>query len=179
MPSAGTVSGTVTLSASFSEYITTGITPYTITELLGAMGINPGNLSLNSGTASGLIDTLYAQKLTLAATTTTIDWTSVIDPGGASVSFARSRFFFVFNPDATAGHDIKIYQGASNPWAPLPASGQPGWARYGGGWYMLCDPISTGTGNGNVITSTSKTTVFDSGANTVSFYVIQAGGSVA
>jgi hypothetical protein len=179
LASAGVVTGTVTLTASFNEYISSGITPYTINEVLGALGVLPGALQLGNGTGSLQIDTLYAAKLTLAATTTTIDFTSVVDPGGASVTFARGRFFTVFNPDPTAGHDIKIYQGASNPWAPLPSSANPGWARYGGGWYTLSDPTSTGTGNGNVITSTSKTAVFDSGANTVTFYVIMAGGSVA
>jgi hypothetical protein len=180
MASAGTVTGSVTLTASFNEFISTGITPYTISETLSALGTLPGTLQFGNGTGSGQIDTLYAAKLSLAAAATTVDFTAVVDPGGGSVTFARGRFFFCYNPSTTAGQDCKIYPGASNPLLWIPGSSSvPNYARYGGGWFMLNDPVSTGTGNGNVITSTSKTVVFDPGANTITVYVIMAGGSVA
>jgi hypothetical protein len=180
MASAGVVSGVVTLTVAFSEYITSGvINPQTLSGALGALGLAAGNLSFNNGTGSLQTDTLYAKPLTLSATPTTVDFTSVTDPGNASVTFARSRLFFVYNPAATAGYDCGVYHGASNGWAQLPASANPLYARYGGGFILLVDPTSTGAGNGDVITSTSKTVVFDPGANTLTVYVIMAGGSAA
>jgi hypothetical protein len=180
MASAGTVSGSLVVTATFAEFITAGvINPETLNAALSALGIVGGTLQFNNGTATGLIDTLYAKPLVLAATPTTVDFTAVTDPGNASVSFARSRFFMVFNPDPTAGHDVKVSQGASNGWAQLGVAANSQIARAGGGFFILVDPVSTGAGNGNVISSTSKTVLFDPGANTVTVYCINAGGSVA
>ena len=122
---------------------------------------------------------MYAKPLTLSGATTTVDFTSVTDLGAGSIAFARSRVFMVFNPDTTSTHDVKVYQGASNGWAVLGTSTNPNWARNNGGFLLLVDPVSTGAGNGNVITSSSKNVVFDPGANTVTILVINAGGSVA
>lgn len=180
MASAGVVTGSVTMTVSFSEFVTSGlITPETLGALLTALGQNAGTLNFTNGTASGQIDTLYAKPLTLAGATTTVDFTSVTDLGGASVTFARGRLFMVYNPDTNASHDVKVSQGASNGWAPLGTSTNPQWARNNGGFLLMVDPISTGSGNGNVITSTSKTVLFDPGSNTVTVYVIMAGGSAA
>jgi hypothetical protein len=181
MASAGVVTGSVTITATFAEFITAGVlNPQTLNETLTALGLAAGTLNFNNGTAAGLIDTLYAQPLALAASTPqTVDFTSVTDPGGASVTFARSRLFFVFNPNATAGHDVKVSQGASNGWAPLGVAANPQWARANGGFILMVDPLSTGAGNGNVITSTSKTVLFDPGALTTTVYVLMAGGSAA
>ena len=164
MASAGVVTGTIQLAAAFQEYVSSGVVnPNTIPAALGALGLAAGNLVFNNGTASGQVDTLYCKPLTLSGTPTTVDFTSVTDPGNASVSFARSRVFFAFNPSVTAGYDLGVYHGASNGWAQLPASTNPLYARYGGGFIMLTDYTSTGAGNGNVITSTSKTVTFDPG----------------
>ena len=180
MSSAGVVTGTLSLSAYFQEYITSGlINPDTLSVALGALGTATGSLSFTNGTASGLIDTVYWKPLTLSGATTTVNFQSFTDPGGASCLLARSRVFFVYNPSVTAGYDCKIYQAASNPWVMVPPSSSPAYARYGGGWYMLVDPTSTGSSNGNVITSGSCEVTFDPGANTITVYVINAGGSVA
>lgn len=180
MSSAGIVSGSLSVAASFSEYITSGlITPETLTQAISTFGQSAGTLQFNNGTGSLQADTLYAKPLLLSATPTTVDFTSFTDPGNASCSLARSRVFFVFNPAVTAGYDVKIEQGASNGWAVVPPSSSPAYARYGGGFYLVTDPTSTGAGNGNVITSTSKTVTFDPGANTITIYVINAGTSVA
>lgn len=182
MASSGIVTGSISLNAQWSEYITSGqINPQTLGGFLSAQGLTAPSLPLSftNGTASLQWDLVHAKPYTLAATTQTVDWTSVTDPGGGSISFARSRLFLVFNPDTVAGHDLKIYAGASNGWAVMGLLANPSWARYGGGFHLLCDPLSTGAGNGNVITSSSKNTVFDSGSNTITFWVIQAGGSAA
>jgi hypothetical protein len=180
MASAGIVTGSLSLSASFSEYVTSGVlSPQTLPAALGALGLVAGSLSFTNGTGSLQVDTIYAGALTLSGAATTIDFTNFSDPGNANCSLARSRLFLVFNPAATAGYDVKIEQGASNGWAVVPPSSSPDYARYGGGIYLLVDPTSTGAGNGNVITSTSKTVKFDPGANTITIYVINAGTSVA
>jgi hypothetical protein len=180
MASAGVVTGSITLSVAFQEYVTSGvISPETLPAALSALGQASGSLSFTNGTASLQVDTLYAKPLVLSGTTTTVDFTSVTDPGGASVTFARSRLFFVYNPDTNSTHDVGVYHGASNGWAQLPASGNPLYARNNGGFILLVDPLSTGSATGNVITSTSKTVTFDPGANTVTIYVIMVGGSAA
>jgi hypothetical protein len=144
MASAGTVTGSLSLTASFSEYITSGlISPETITQALGALGINSGSLTFNNGTGTTLIDTVYAKPLLLSGATTTVDFTSFSDPGNASCSLARSRLFMVYNPAVTAGYDVKIEQGGSNGWAVVPPSSSPAYARYGGGIYLLVDSPST------------------------------------
>ncbi len=180
MASAGIVTGGISLSVSFQEYITSGlITPETLSAALGALGQAAGDLTFTYGTGSNQVDLLYAKPLVLAATTTTVDFTSVTDLGGGSIVFARSRLFFVYNPDATAGHDVGVYHGASNGWAQLPASTNPLYARNNGGFVLLVDPVSTGGGNGNVITGSSKNVVLDPSANTITVFVIMAGGSAA
>lgn len=180
MASAGIVTGSITITAAFSEYITSGVVnPETLAAALSALGVTAGALSFTNGTAAGQVDTLYCKPFTLAASPTTIDLTSVTDLGAASVTFARSRLFFVFNPTVTAAYDLAIYHGSSNGWAPLPASANPLYARANGGFALIVDPQSTGGGVGNVVTSTSKTVTLDPGANTVTAYVLCAGGSAA
>ncbi len=182
MSVSGAVTGSLSLNLTWSEFITSGqITPQTLGGFLSAQGLLPPSqaLTFTNGTGSLQWDVVYAKPLLLSATPTTVDWTSVTDPGGGPIAFARSRVFMVFNPAGTAGYDCGVYHGATNPWAPLPTSANPLYARYGGGFVLIVDPLSTGSGNGNVVTSTSKTTVFDPGANTITVYVIQAGGSVA
>lgn len=181
MASAGTVSGTLSLTATFSEYVTSSITPYTIAETLSAFGVNaPATLQFNNGTASGQINLLYAAPLSLAGSPQTLNLQSCTDPGGGSIVFARVRFFMVYNAAATAGYDLKIYPGATNPWAVLPgSSSNPNWARYGGGIFMKVDYTSTGSSNGDVVTSGSCQVTCDPGANTFTAYVLVAGGTAA
>lgn len=137
-------------------------------------------LTYTNGTGSLQFDTIYAPvPIVLAATTLTIDLTSLTDPDNVAANFARVRELIVYNPATSAGFDIKIEQGASNPWAFVPAAAAPAFARYGGGYYRLSDPTSTGAGNGNVVGGASKTIKFDSGANTVVFWLLILGTSVA
>lgn len=169
------VTGQVTFNASFAESVTTGaVVNYQIPATVSA------NLTYTNGTASNQVDTIYARQISLAATTTTLDLTSLTDPAGNSINFARVRELIVQNLSATAGRDVKIYAGASNGWAPLPASSDTNYlyARYSG-VFRLSDPVSTGSGNGNVVSGTSKTIVLDPGSNTISVNVIIVGGSAA
>jgi hypothetical protein len=180
MASAGVVTGSVTLTVAFQEFVTSGVlSPETIPAALTALGQAVGSLAFSNGTGVLQTDTLYAKPLVLTAAPQTVDFTSVTDPGNASVSFARSRVFFVYNPALTVGYDLKVYQGASNGWAQLPTSSNPLYARAIGGFILIVDPSSTGSGNGDVITSSSKTVTIDPGANTITALVIMAGGSAA
>jgi hypothetical protein len=168
------VVGTVSFNASFTE-AATAVGTYQIPVSSSL------NLSYTNGTASNQVDTIYAKTFSLASTTQTIDLTSLTDPAGNSINFARVREFIVVNTSTTAGYDLEVYSGSSNGWAPIGAvSGTPCYVRYGSGaMYRLSDPVSTGSGNGNVVGSTSKTITFNSGSNTVTFYVIVVGGSAA
>ena len=171
---------TATMTVSFSETITSGlITPETLQVILQIPNIPLCSVTYTNGTAAGQVDTIYGKSLTVNATALAIDLTSVTDLNGASVTFARAREFILFNPDTTAGHDVQVYQGASNGWAPLGTSSNPQIARANGGWVWLHDPNSTGGGNGNVVTSTSKNIVLNTGANNITFYLFVVGGSAA
>ena len=167
------VTGNVSLNAAFVESVSSGVVvPYSIPATISS------NLSYTNGTASNQVDTIYAKQLTLAGATTTIDLTSLTDPAGVSVNFARVREFIVVNTSTTAGFDVKVESGASNGWAPLPASTDPLFCRYSA-YIHISDPVSTGGSNGNVTSGTSKTVTFDPGANTVIINVLIVGGSAA
>jgi hypothetical protein len=166
------VVGTVTFNASFTEQATSNVTyQIPVTSSL--------NVSYGNGTASGQIDTIFAKTFSLASTTQTLDLTTLTDPAGNAITFARVREFIVVNTSTAPGQDLQVYSGASNGWSPIGAvTATPTFARYSGS-YRLSDPTSTGSGNGNVVGSTSKTVTFNSGSNTVTFYVIIVGGSAA
>jgi hypothetical protein len=165
------VVGTVTFNASFAE-TATAIGTYQIPAVISS------NLSYANGTASNQVDTLYAKTITLASTTQTLDLTSLTDPAGNSINFARVREFIVVNNATTAGYDLKVEAGASNGVIFLPPAANNLYARYSGS-LRISDPVSTGSGNGNVVGSTTKTITFDSGSNTITFYVLIVGGSAA
>jgi hypothetical protein len=165
------VSGNVTFNAAFVE-TATAIGTYQIPATVSS------NLSYANGTASNQVDTIYAKTITLASTTQTIDLTSLTDPAGNSINFARVREFIIVNPDATAGHDLKVEAGSSNPVIFIPPVANYLICRYSG-TLRVSDPVSTGSGNGNVVTGTTKTITFDSGSNTITFYVLIVGGSAA
>jgi hypothetical protein len=174
------VTGAVTFTSSFGVFQSTGfIVPQWIYGTLIAAGTNAATLTYSNGTASGQVDTLHCKPYVLAAATTTIDLTSLLDPAGNSIDFARVREFQVYNPAATAGYDVQVYAGATNGWAQLGPSTSPQYARAIGGLVRLSDPQSTGSGNGNIVSGTSKTVTFNPGSNTITIYVLIAGGSVA
>jgi hypothetical protein len=166
------VVGQVTFNAAFTEQATS-LAPFQIPATISS------NLSYANGTASSQVDTIYAKTITLVATTQTIDLTSLTDPAGNSINFARVREFIVINQATTAGFDLKVEAGASNPVIFIPPVANFLSCRNNGGTLRVSDPVSTGSGNGNVVTSTTKTITFDSGANTITFLVLIVGGSAA
>jgi hypothetical protein len=166
------ITGTVSLNFSFVEAVT-GVTNYSIPATISS------NLSYANGTGSNAVDTLYAKQIALVASTPqTIDLTSLTDPAGNSINFARVREFIVQNTSSTAGNDVKVEAGASNGWSVLPPSSNPLYARYSG-TLRISDPVSTGGGNGNVVSGASKTITFDPGSANTTINVVIVGGSAA
>lgn len=173
---ATTVTGICTFDCKFSESVTTGYPqPVSVTQEIQ----QTDNYS-TSGTASGQVDTLYAKSFTLAASTpTAIDLTTLTDPAGNAINFARVREFVVQNTTATAGYDVKVYATGTNGWSPVPPSTSPLTVRYGS-VFRMSDKFSTGAGNGNIVTSTSKSVTFDPGSNgPITINVMILGGSAA
>lgn len=165
----------------FSDFVSAGyVNPQTFwAKISAAGGISGASLAYTAGTGALQFDGLHFKPYTLAAATTTIDLTALTGIGGESLTVNRAREVLGFNPDPTAGHDVKFYQGASNGWAKAPLSANPLWAYANNGSFRLSDPNSTGGGNGAVITSTSKNVVLDPGANTVTIYLLVLTVSVA
>jgi hypothetical protein len=179
-----TVTGSVTRNFNFSEFIAAGVAGFinaqTLALSINGTGSTLGTVTYTTGTGSLQVDTIYCKPLTLSGATTTLNLNSgLTDPDGNSISFARVREAIAFNPDTVSTHDVKVYAGASNGWAVLGPLATPSWVRNNNGLWNLSDPTSTGAGNGNVVTTSSCNIVFDPGANTVTIWVLFAGGSVA
>jgi hypothetical protein len=157
------VTGNVVLNANFTEQVTSGVLatqnlPVPITQ----------TVSYTNGTGAQQVDTIYGSKQTLTASTpVTLDLTSLTDPAGVSITFARVREFIVQVTDTTAAHSVAVEQGASNGVVFLNSSAinvQPK-----GGMISLRDPQSTGGSSsvGWYVDSTHKTVKLDPGSNTV------------
>ena len=167
------ITGTLTFNASFVEHVATGvITPYDIPAAISA------NLGYATGTASGQVDTIYSKAVSLASTTLALDLTTLLDPAGIPITFARVREFIVVVTSVTASFDLKVYAGASSGVVFLPVVANFLPVRYSGS-LRLSDPTSTGAGNGNCVDGTHKNLVLDSGSNTVTAYILIVGGSAA
>jgi hypothetical protein len=166
----------------FTDFVSSGyVNAQTIAAKLSvAGGIQGCSLNYTQGTGALQADGLYFKPIALAASTPqTLDLTALTGIGGESLTVNRVRELILFNPDAAAGHHVKLYQGATNPWAIAPASANPLWARANNGSARISDPNSTGSAVGNVVTSTSKTIVLDPGTNAVTVYLLLLTGSVA
>lgn len=166
-----TVGGTSQISAGFNQTVSSGV--------VSAQTI-PASIALTTqyqnGTSAGKIDLVYAKQLTLAATPTTLDLTSLNDLSGASVNFARVRELVIEIVDTTAGHDVTIGDAASNAWAPfLGATGT--YVIFAGTIYHVADPNTVGSGVGAVVTGSSKALKLDPGSNTVVVNILIAGCS--
>lgn len=174
------ITGTIVTYSTFGEFVSNVVTPYSIPfSIPGAQGSAASSVNYTNGTGALQLDTCYSLLGSLASTTLTIDFTSLTDPNGNAINFARIREFLLYVTSTTAGFDLKVEQGASNGWAFVPPSTAPQIVRANGGFYRISDPNSTGAGNGNVVGASSKTVKFDSGSNTVTFLFLAVGTSVA
>lgn len=169
------VTGSVGLNVAFSETISTGL----LTALNLPAAINVQQSFTNNTTGALTVDQIHAKVYNLAATTTTIDLTSLTDLNGNAMNFARVRLFLAYNQDTTTSHVVTIYKAASNGWSYLPASTGPLTAVANGGVVLLLDPNSNSGTNGMVTSGSSKSITFDPGANTVNLSVLIVGGSAS
>ena len=172
------VVGTAVQNISFTQTVSSGlINPYSIVPAIAAPGVPGASINYANGTAAGLVDLLYEKQFSLASTTTTLDLTSLTDAGGGAIVFARIRELIVYVYDASAAHLIKVYAGASNgiTWVPPVANYLQ--VAGNGGSLRLSDPQTVGSSLGYYVDGTHKNLVFDSVANTVTFYVLIAGCS--
>lgn len=175
----GVVSGSIELNVNLQDVVSSGyVNPVTFPAQLQSPAIPGMKLNYTSGTGALQLDGLYFKPITLTGTQT-LDLSALTGIGGESITANRAREVILYNPDATSGHDVKLYQGASNPWAPAPTSANPLIARAGGGMARISDPNGAGAGVGNVITGASKTIILDTGANAITFYLLIGTSSVA
>lgn len=174
------VSGICAASLAPSQVNSSGlVTPATASVTLQTPSVTLASINYSNGTGAGQTDLMYESQQTLASTTLTIDLTSLTDPFGGAINFARVRELFVLNYTATAGFDLIVEQGASNGFAFVPPSANAYKCFANGGCYWLRDPNTSGASVGLFTSGSSKTIKFDSGAHTVTFYILILGTSVA
>lgn len=178
------VSGTINLSASFTEVVSSGI----IASTSGG-----GSLSLqslisiadqltNSTGAAKTCDLMHGKQWSTTGATL-FDFSALADPNGTSQNWTsgpgRVRLLMVQNVDTTAGHDLTVYADATNgvAWLP-PSTATTLKVRANGGILLIYDPNSNGAGVGEVLSTTSKRFNIDAGANTVAYNVLIVGDSV-
>ena len=171
-------SGTVTLNASFTEVITSGVI---VTQNLPT-AVNQ-SISYGNGTSAGNVDLIYGKTLTLSAAITTLDFTAVADLSGATQNFARIRELVVQN---LSSFPLKIYASSSSGVTWLPAGSANAIVLPGYGTsvtstsypsFRMNDPVVVGNASGMFISTSSGRIVFDPGANTFSVNVMAAGAS--
>jgi hypothetical protein len=169
------VTGQVTSTFALQESITTAVLATVNYPLPIANTVNYST----AGTGAEALDTVYAESLTLAASTpVTLNLhTGLTDPAGNPIAFARVREFVVMVTSVTAGYSVEVYSAASNGWAFLPPVANPLTAQPDGGMVILRDPQSTGSGVGLIVTSSSCEVVLNPGSNTVVVSIIIAGCS--
>ncbi len=138
--------------------------------------------TFTSGTAANQADLIYATTLTLSATPTTLDLTSLLDPLQGAVAFARVRGLYIRNNATTDGWNLTIGAAASNAWAGtsqfLSASSTiilgPSSAFPNSGRLEVWAPNTTGY----VVDGTHKSLKLDPGANTFTIDIQIIGASV-
>src|SRR5262245_18892644 len=97
------VSGSVNLNTAFAKTVSTGV----ITTLNIPATINQA-VTYTNGTGTSQCDLVYAKSLSLAATPTSLDLTSLTDLSGTSINFARVREVQIVNQSTTAGRTITV-----------------------------------------------------------------------
>jgi len=181
MAAATTVSGQLQTNFTFTETLSSGyINPLSLpASISGALTYQ------NASSGSNAIDLLVATQLTLSASATTLDLTSVSDLGGTARTFARVREFVVQNIGSAS---VKVYANSTSgvPW--LPSGSTSALVAYAatstsgstaGGKVYLSDPWTTGGSTGQYILTGSSKVVFDPGTGSTSVNVIIAGTSTA
>lgn len=170
------VTGSAQVNASFNQIITSGVVQALN---LAAPVYRLANYT-TTGSGASQVNTIYARQLTLSAAATTVDFLSAPDLNGSSTSFARIRELIVQNLGSA---DIRVYANSTSGVNWLPAgSASALFARAAnsassglGGVIQISDPLTVGSGSGNVITASGSKIVFDPGAASTTVNVIVVG----
>jgi hypothetical protein len=176
----GVVTGTAKHDWQFQQAVSSGlITPETLAAQIVAPAVPGATLNYTNGTNALQVDQLYGKAITLNATNSTIDLTSLPLIDGTTAAGGRVRELILFNPDANAAHLVKLYAGASNGASFLPPVASYLSVPGNNGSVRLSDPNSTGAGNGFYVDNTHKNLVVDTGSNNVTFYLAMGLSSLA
>lgn len=171
------VSGGTNATFSYTETITSGV----VQTLQLQTGITLG-INYSSGTGTQQVDLIYAKQLTLSATPTTLDLTSLADLVGSSYSFFRVRELIITNLASVGGQTLSlgstggVASGFSGFWGTSavvtipPAVGQTT-----GNTVRFADPWSTSSTSGAVVGASNKNIKLDPGANSFNVNVIILG----
>lgn len=174
-----TVSGNANVQVSVTQTVTAGLVttqqlPASITSLV----------NYTNGTGAGQINLCYAKALTLNATPTTLDLTSITALDGSTVNFARVRELFVLNLNSTGGQIVTVgssggvgsafsaFQGASGTTFIHPAITSSVASATMLRW---SDPSNVGASSGAVTGASNKNVKLDPGANSVTVQVVILG----
>lgn len=177
MSAVSNVNLTMTINAA-ATYTPTGvISPYQIPSNISFQGIQ----FINGNGSPLTVDLAAWGTVSLASTTKLIDFSALPDPDGITQDWTggRVRILIVQATTTNTGFDLEVYADATNGIAWIPPVANFVTCRTNGGQIMWFDPNSNGSGQGNVITSSSKRFNFNSGSNTVQFNWLALGSSVA
>lgn len=173
------VSGSIQVSVAATQVVTSGLVstqnlPASITQAL----------NYSSGTGAGQVNLCYAKALTLNATPTTLDLTSILALDGSTVNFARVRELFVMNLASAGGQVLTVgssggvgsafsaFQGASGTTVVHPAITSSVASATMLRW---SDPSNVGASSGAVTGASNKNVKLDPGANSITVQVVILG----
>jgi hypothetical protein len=170
----GVVTGTSAVSGGFNQVVSSGLVQNQTLPASVAL-----TTQYTNGTGAGMIDLLYAKRLTFVASTPqTIDLNSIATIDGATSAFVRVREFILRVVTTTVDFNMTIGAAASNAWAPL-------WGATGtqvvmaGSIFYFTDPTTVGASKGAIVGGSSKNVKLDPGGNIVVIDLIIAGCSAA
>lgn len=165
------VNGTIYRKDTFTQTVSSGVvSSYSIDVAPAIQSVNYTN-----GTSASQVDLLYGKQLSITTTPTDLDLTTLTDPPGGAVNFARVRELIIENLSTTAGQNLVVSGGASNQWTGfLNSTGTltlPPGAKL-----RISDPTSVTTAGG-ITSGTSKTLRLVASTGTISANVTLVGGS--
>jgi hypothetical protein len=170
------VTGTVVTNFSFQERVTAGqLAPNGNT--ISIPVTQTTNSYQTSGVLSGQCNLVYGEQLTFVASTPqtfNLHSGAMLDPFGNALVYARVREFVVQVVTATPGFNVTLYATASNGWPFIPVVANE-ITVMAGGMFALRDPLSTGSGNGMVVTSSTFGFTINPGSNVVVVNLLVAG----
>lgn len=171
------VSGNIQATIAATQVVTTGVVtnqnlPASITQAL----------SYSSGTGAGQVNLCYAKRLTLSATPTTLDLTSLSDLSGTTISFSRVREVIIMSNASTGGHVCSVGSAGASAFSMFQTASaitlvHPAVTSSVATQTMLrwSDPSNVGASSGAVTGASNKQIKLDPGANSFTVDVVILG----